>query len=799
MRPSSRSARRAWTRSGPGPSWGRPQTATFVLSRPLTAGRHRLSIDYAGRISTQPSGLFALDYTLEGAPRRALFTQFEPADARRVFPGWDEPARKASFTLHLVTRDAHQQAIANMPESGRESLGDGRERISFAPSPRMSSYLLFFALGEFDRKAIRAAGTEVAVVTKRGDLDKTDFALSAGQQVTAWYNDYFAMPYPLPKLDLVAAPGSSQFFGAMENWGAIFYFEKYLLLDPRISSVDDRRAVFEVVAHEVAHQWFGDLVTMGWWDDLWLNEGFASWMADHATQRFHPEWNLDLAAVEARESAIHLDALASTHAIVQHIESEALNQAFDSITYSKGSSILRMLEQYVSPDAWRRGVQAYVRAHAYGSTRSDDLWSAVGAAANKPVTTIARQFTLQPGVPLIHLTQASCQQGRTVIELKQGEFQMDRVVGKPRHWAVPVTVGTGSRSTSTLVDAGSARLSVEGCGPVVVNRGQVGYFRTLYEPAAFERLRRDYAALASVDQLGILSDAWAFGMTGQQPTADALGLVQSLPLDAAPEVWQRAARIIETVGDYDREDPGARAALLRFASARLGAKLEGLGWELREGEPDNLASLRDTLIAVLGGLGDPRVVAEARRRFDADATEPIPGGQRQTILRVVAANADAATWERLHAMARSERTPLIRTQLYSLLGTAHDATLAQRALELALSGEPPETDAARIIDAVSGYHPALAFDFAVAHASQVAAKIDSGAKDRFIVRLASESHDPGLLPRLRRWADANVPRAGYRAVDTVVSEIRYRHGVHSLRIPAINEWLGRSAAAGAGG
>lgn len=765
------------------------QTATFMLARPLKRGTHRLTIEYTGPILTQPSGLFALDYTQAGAARRALYTQFEPTDARRMFPGWDEPAYKATFSLELDVRESDGMAISNMPVASREPRSGGRVRVRFEQTPRMSIYLLFFALGDFERTVVQAAGTQIGIVTRRGDASKGQFALSAATDVLSWYNDYFGVKYPLPKLDLIAAPGQSQFFGAMENWGAIFYFDRVLLLDPSFSSADDRRRVFEVVAHEVAHQWFGDLVTMGWWDDLWLNEGFASWMADRVTAQLHPEWNQALAEVDSRESAIRLDALASTHPVVQHILSpDELNQAFDSITYSKGSAVLRMLESFVGADAWREGVRRYIAAHALGNTRNDDLWTAVESAAGKPVSRIAHDFTLQPGVPLIRVEQVRCEQGHSVAELSQGEFQADRIVDKPRSWQVPVILGTKAQSMTVLV-MGRGVASVSGCEPVVVNRGQAGYFRTLYAPAVFDVLARYYADLDAVDQLGLLSDAWALGLTGQQPAADALNLIRGMSLDAAPELWQRAAGIIDFIGNLCGENIRTRAVVARFAGARLGAKLAQLGWSGPQGEPDNVSSLRNTLLEVLGDLGDPQVVAEARTRFTNEDKVPIPAAQRQAILGVVAVNADPATWEKMHAMARAETEPLVRRQRYQWLGEVNEPVLAQRALDLALSGEPSQTDAAGMISAVAYRHPRLAFEFAAAHATAVRSRVDASMRDSYIVGLARRAGDAAIIPLLEQWAKANMPDTARRALDTAVAEISHRAGLRLKRLPDIIAWL----------
>ena len=287
------------------------ETATLTFARMIAPGVYRLAIRYSGRIHTQANGLFALDYkNPAGAQRRAIFTQFEPADSRRFFPGWDEPDYKATFDL-TARVPASEMAVSNMPASSTRDFGGGLKEVRFQPTPVMSSYLLFFGSGDFGRITKMAGKTEVGIVMGRGNESKARTALDAEAQILPYYNDYFGTPYPLPKLDNVAGPGQSQFFSAMENWGAIFTFERVLLDDPAVTTESERQAIFGVEAHEMAHQWFGDLVTMAWWDDLWLNEGFASWMASKATKHFHPDWGEEFGTVGSREGAMGQDALST--------------------------------------------------------------------------------------------------------------------------------------------------------------------------------------------------------------------------------------------------------------------------------------------------------------------------------------------------------------------------------------------------------------------------------------------------------------------------------------------------------
>jgi len=765
------------------------QTATFRFGRRLAPGRYRLTLKYTGRINTQAAGLFALDYQSDEGPKRSLFTQFEAPDARRFFPGWDEPQFRTPYDLRVLV-PVGQQAVSNMPEAGREPRPDGTSVVTFRTTPAMSSYLLFLGVGEFDRITANAAGTEVGIVARRGAGEQGRWALQSAQRILPWYNDYFGTPYPLPKLDNVAGPGSSQFFGAMENWGAIFSFENILLLDPAITSEARRQSIFEVEAHEMAHQWFGDLVTMAWWDDLWLNEGFASWMATKATAALHPEWEPLLGIVDGRESAMTLDSLQTTHPIVQHVETvEQMSQAFDSITYRKGEAVITMLEDYVGEQAWRDGVRRYIEAHRLGNTVTDDLWRSIDRGSATPIAAIAHDFTLQPGIPLIRVESAQCVEGRTQVALRQSEFSRDRPDKTPLSWRVPVVASTGGRALRTLVETGAASAMVAGCGPLVVNYGQAGYYRTLYAPPLLARLTENYARLRSIDQLGLLSDNWALGLAGYQSSSVALDMADAAPATASTRLWESIAGIYARIDELYEADPQHRAMFERYASAKLAPVLRRLGWTARRGEAANDAVLRATLIETLGGLGDAGVVEEANRRFAANDPLVASGPLRQTLLGVVAYNADAATWERLRALARDERNPLARVQIYRLLGAVRDPALAQRALDLALTEEPGATNSSQIISAVANNHPDLAFDFAVRNRARIEPLIDASSWSRFIPGLATESSDQAMVGKLRDYAERYMTAASRASADRAISSVEDRVRVRRDRLPDITRWL----------
>jgi aminopeptidase N len=774
------------------------QTATFAFDKPLAPGLYKLALDYSGTIGTQAVGLFSLDYPgSDGKQQRALYTQFENSDARRMIPSWDEPAYKATFTLE-ATIPAGQMAVSNMPAAGTVKLPDGRQKVSFAKSPKMSTYLLFFAAGDFERATVKAEGTEIGVVTRRGAIDQAKFALDSQKDILREYNDYFGVRYPLPKLDNIAGAGRSQFFGAMENWGAIFTFEYALLFDPASSTQHDRQEIFATAAHEMAHQWFGDLVTMRWWDDLWLNEGFASWMESRMTARLHPEWNTQLGAVGSRDGAMQRDSVATTHPVVQHIETvEQANQAFDEITYQKGEAVIRMLEAYVGENAWRSGVRSYMKAHAYGNTVSDDLWKQIEKAAGKPVTAIAHDFTLQPGVPLIRVGEPVCRNGSTVLPLVQGEFSRDLPEKKPLAWRVPVIaqVAGNSKQASTLVAGGKGTLTLPGCGAVIVNAGQSGYYRTLYAPKEFAQLAQSFATLAPIDQLGLLSDSSALGMAGLQPASSALDLVKATPVSADPQVWSRIARVFEGLhwrmtGEMS-EDKTRRQRLDAYAVARLAPLMAQTGWEARGGEASAIANLREQLLDTLSELGDANVIAEARRRYAAMDKDPsaVPGPLRKTVLAIVAQHADAATWDGLRTRARAETNPLLRDRLYVLLASTEDKALAERALQLALTDEPGLTNSAAMISAVAQRYPDMAVDFALAHVEAINQRVDASSRSRYFARLAGGSSNPAMIDKLKAYAGANLAATSRGDVDAAIAAIQDRIKTNAARLPEIDAWL----------
>ncbi len=758
------------------------QTATLTAAAPIAPGTYRVEGAYAGVIDTQAAGFFALDYkNPEGKDSRALFTQFEPPYARRFVPSFDEPIYKATFDVS-ATVPASQMAVSNMPVTSETPAGPGLKTVTFQTSPKMSSYLLFFGLGDFERIAKPAGpGVEAGIVSPRGSGEQARFALDEMANLVPYYSDYFGQPFPLPKIDTVAGPGQSQFFGAMENWGAIFTFARGLLDDPANTTPSSRSYISTTQGHEVAHQWFGNLVTMAWWDDLWLNEGFASWIETKSTDHFHPDWFPLLERIGGREEAMSLDAYRTTHPIVQKIRSvDETNNAFDSITYRKGEAVIAMLEAFAGEDVWRSGLRAYMAKHKFGNTRSADLWGAIEQAGAKGLTDVALDFTTQPGIPLVRVSAATCARGQTKLTLTQEEFTRDRV-GQPSamRWRVPLLVATGvGTPVRAMLSGGRTTVSVAGCGPVVINAGQLGYYRSLYTPAMVAGLAKALPKLKPIDQLGLLADQMELAESGYQPMAAGLALLGAVPAGANPLVASEAiGRFSELYNRFGKDQAGmaGKAAVAARAIKAWKPRLDTLGFVPRKDESLAVATLRSDLIAVLGKMGEPGVVAEARRQFALlDANPRAMDGPLKTVWQgMIARKAGLAEWTKLEKLAEAATSSVERANLFTLLGAAEDAALAQKTLDLSLTTTPGATTSAAMIAQVSSKHTGLAFDFYLANREKILSLVDASGRSRFLGRLTSGADTQALADRLTAYA-ASLDSEMRTPVEQSLSEIRNR-------------------------
>jgi aminopeptidase N len=690
------------------------QLTTISLRTPTAVGRHTLSFSYRGKMEHGPRGLFAQPYVRpDGGKGVLISTKFESTDARRMFPCWDEPAFRATFEL-TATVAADLAVVSNMPIAKRVVHND-LATTTFQRSPKMPTYLVEFSAGDLAEISGEVGGVKLGVWAVRGQEKNGAVALSNAQQILADYNDYFGYAYPLPKLDSIAVPGG--FSGAMENWGAITYNDQLLLLTPS-STVRNRQDVFSVQAHEMAHQWNGDLVTMGWWDDIWLNESFASWRASKETDMRNPTWNWWEGQDESKEDAMKADARTTSHAIQQHVTDELqVTNAFDpAITYHKGEAVLRMLEAYIGPDTFRDGIRSFIKAHAFSNATSTDLWIALSAASGRNVGEIAAGWIEQPGFPLVSVAASCDPQGKRTIVLSQRRFLLQGSDPHPSHWSVPLQIRAGADGTPQplLLTQDSQSAAAGRCDqPLSVNAGAIGYYRVAYDDATLRLNTQNFDSLSDADRIALLDDQWALVEAGQQQLGRYLALVSSMGTDLDERAWSQIADALGVI-EYDERGTPGHDAFAAFARSILRPVADRLGWDNKPEETPGRQRLRRTVIGDLGGWGDQEIVAEAHKRFAAFLTDraAIRPDDQAVILGIVARNADAATFDQLHAVAKAANDETELRRYYLALMQVRDPQLAAKAATIALAPEiPPQADATRLrlVAELNAENPQLAW------------------------------------------------------------------------------------------
>jgi aminopeptidase N len=754
--------------------------ATLTLQKEAAVGRHVVNITYHGDIGRSTLGFFAMDYTGPDGPRRTLATNFEPADARDLLPCWDEPGLKATFAV-AVDAPQDRMAVSNMPIAQITPLPAGMRHVRFATTPKMSTYLLFLAVGDFERVHQSIDGVDVGVVVKRGDTSKTGYALQQATKLLSYYNDYFGTRYPLPKLDLVAAPGEIQ-GGSMENWGAIFYSQNHLLFDEKTSTELDRQLVFLVVAHEMAHQWFGDLVTMEWWNDLWLNEGFARWMQTYAADDLHPEWETLLqAATDTLEAGKQADAVPSTHPVLQEVDTaEQAQEQFDAITYDKGAAIIFMINAYVGREKFREGVRRYMRAHAYGNTSDTDLWSQVQEAVGLPILDIEHDFTRQEGLPLVRASAA-----RTGVALATSRFADDpaTLAGLPSpRWRLPLAKGPVTGPFAYLLLDGSA--TVPQAPPLLLNAGQLGYARLLYDGPIFDPLAAHTAAFAPMDQLGLINDAWALGVAGYSSAARLLTLAHGLPAEANPVVWERVLNVLVSIDQHYGETP-QRSAFRRHALNMLRPLDERLG-SPAAGEGSNVEILRGELHRLQARFGDAATIDAARKRYAARAGT---AAEQRTDLEIVAQSADAATFDAMLGRAEQVTDPLDKVHIYRALAGVGDPTLARRMIDVALSDKVPAGTNTSLLARISENHPDLTWDALAPRLEDPKLPLTRIERWYLAAGVAGNSARPQRVADLKAYEVRNVPPEARKPFLGAEARIRRNQRMTQTVLPELDQWI----------
>jgi aminopeptidase N len=670
-----------------------PEELVLAFDRAIPPGPAELEIEYDGPFASGLRGL----YRAQDRGQWYAFTQFEPTDARRAFPCFDEPGWKTPFSV-AISVPPGSIALANTREVNRRPEG-ALVRFEFEASPPLPTYLVALAVGPFDVREARAGALAVRLLAPSGKAILGGAGLAAARGQLPEFERYFARPFPYTKLDLLAVPSFGS--GAMENAGLITFREERILLDER-ASLAARVAMNGIIAHELAHQWFGDLVTMVWWDDIWLNEAFATFMSDQIVDLWRPATGARRQALAAKSHVMSEDSLATARRIRQPVRSTSeAQEAFDSVTYAKGRAVLAMTEAWLGPDVFRDGLRGYLRRHEWGNATADDLYAALATASGgRDVAGVMRSFTDQIGVPLVD-ARVACARGRVpVVTLRQQEYRtLERKTESATLWRIPVCVQTASKAGAPLTKACTVLTEREatlelggspGCpGFLHANADETGYYRVAIGPDDLRALLPSVSRLPERARFGVVSNAWAAVRAGKLAVPAFLDLALRLANDTSRLVWGEVLEALRTI-DRALVSDGDRAAFARTVRTLLGPAARRLGWRTAETQPDDERFTREAILIALGDLGeDGPTLAEARRR--AAAWLDAPGGEPSTdlvriALPLAAKKGDAPLYDRLRAVVVKPPTPEARVLAVSALAAFEDPALVERTLGLVLDG-----------------------------------------------------------------------------------------------------------------
>ena len=671
------------------------ETVSFLLKNSISRGAASIHILFDGKLNDQLRGF----YLSKGKDRNYAVTQMEATDARRAFPCFDEPAMKATFDISVVT-DLGSTAISNGKIiSDTPGPGSGKHTLRFSTTPKMSSYLVAVAIGDFNCLEGEADGTPIRICAAPEKHELGKFALQVAEQSIRFYDQYFGTRYPFPKLDIVAVP---DFLTAMENTAAIIGREDLLLLNEPKASVDSKKEVATALAHEIAHQWFGDLVTMEWWDDIWLNEGFAQWMQTKPIAVWRPEWKIQMDEATERAAGISTDSLQSTRAIhAKATTSAEIAALFEGITYMKASAVLRMVESSIGKEAFQAGVSQYLKTHAYSNATAEDFWSALARVSHKPVDRVMAGFVIQKGVPLVYV-KAKCRANTTVIELAQQRFFYDSVLlekGSNELWDIPVCIRTATSNTPQckLLNQRRKSFRVSGCQPwIYANAGGDGYYRTAYDAETTRRLAAALdSSLSPKERISLLEDQWALMQAGRAKIGDFLFLAEKDKNDRERAVVEVLGRRIRYISDYLISD-GVRPQYESWVRNLLGPMSQELGWTMASSESEERRSLRAAVLYTLGYAGkDPETISHSKRLLRQEMQKPgsVDPTLLDTLIQVAAVDGDQALYDEFVAKVKMASASPEEHQRYLLgLTTFQNPELVKRTLEYYVSSEMQNQD-----------------------------------------------------------------------------------------------------------
>jgi puromycin-sensitive aminopeptidase len=695
------------------------ERAHLLLSGTAEPGEWLLHLEFQGRLSEQLHGFYRSTYTdADEATRTIATTQFESTDARRAFPCWDEPDLKAVFGVTIVTR-SDLLAISNGPEVEREDAGDGRVRIRFDDTMEMSTYLVAFVVGPLEAtEPVEVDGVPLRIVHQPGKGHLTGFALDIGAFSLRFFAEYYGIPYPDKKVDMIALPDFAQ--GAMENLGCVTYRESLLLVDPDKATQPELALVADVIAHELAHMWFGDLVTMRWWNGIWLNEAFATLMELLAVDAYRPDWERWSQFLRSRAIAFEVDALESTRSIEYPVRSpDDAAGMFDILTYTKGAAVLRMLEQYLGAERFRDGIRRYLGEHRFGNTETHDLWDSIEKATGEPVRRIMDGWIWQGGYPMV-----SSALGDGSVELRQRRYLIS---GKEDDtvWDVPLLVRTSAGTEPVLIEPDGASVDAPDDGPVVVNAGVHAFVRVAYDDELLRRLTAELRSLSTDERTQLVDDTWAAVVSGRRSAVDFCRFSESFTEETELPVWQALLQGLTWCERFLTGGP--REHFRSWIRGLLWPAIERIGWEPRDGERELDKPLRGALMSALGVLGaDPQahgLAMEIERESRGEGQ--VDPSLAAASVSIVAAGGTADDYERFLEATKDARTPQEELRYLYALPDFRDDVLVDRLTNMALTPDIRAQNVPGVLARAMANrdHGGRAWTFVKEHWDEIVAKV----------------------------------------------------------------------------
>ena len=756
------------------------QVVSFTFNEIIKKGTARLYIEFSGNVSESLRGLYKGVYHNEDKEKIMLTTQFEPTDARKCFPCFDEPSLKSRFNLTLLI-PSNLDAVSNMPIK-HESMINNLRKITFQETPIMSTYLLAFVIAELEYLEGKTKNNVlVRIITTPGNKYKSKFALETAIKTLEYYEDYFKIPYPLPKLDLIAIPDFEA--AAMENWGLITYREVDLLYDEKESSIGTKQSITYVIGHEIAHQWFGDLVTMRWWNDLWLNEGFATFMGYKVTNHLFPEFDIwTQYLTDEKIPALYLDCLNNSHPIeVEITDPGRINEIFDAISYNKGSCVIRMIEEFLGEEVFRDGLRHYLNKFKYNNTITDDLWNSLEFISKKPVKEIMHSWTQQTGYPIV---TAKIENNKLILEqerffyLKQKNKQL---------WHIPIEFYVNNKKQYHLMNTKKTEINLQ--EDITINKSQVGFYRINYDDKLFNKLNK--SKLSFIEKLGLLNDTYALSRACYIPIDTYLKLAYSYRNETNHAIWDDISSSLGRV-EFLFEDK-YRKELNKFKINLYNNIYKKLGWDERKSDKHTDIMLRANVLGALGFAENKETQKEAVKRFNEFLKgKRVHPNLRAVVYDLAAFNGDEKVFNKIKELYMKDKSQEEKVRFLLALGLFKQKELSKKALDFSLSKDVKSQDKIFLVATVgtNSYADDIAWEFVKNKWNEFYKMYhDSNFMPSLIKSTTLRFKDLDKLKEIKEFFKKHDTPTAKLAIQQVLEVIQINHNVIKYNEKSLKEFL----------